>query len=149
MNMGYCYKLVRELKDYADAELACMAEAAILASPKTFSASEFLEAMVSYDDILVNPFEPSSGRAKKIYLGHRQGAPGDEDFFDIIEGHGPSSSGNGDCIAMSVSDDGGHEGWRRLACNVPSFFLCQKSKLIAHYVFTQCLTLVMRLLRGL
>ena len=124
MNLGYCYKLVRELKDYADAELACMQENAILAQPKTFTESEFLESMVSYDDDQVG----ADPLAKKIYLGHRRRDLLDEDFFDIIEGHGPATGSNGDCIAMSVSVDGSHEGWKRLACNVPSFFLCQKSK---------------------
>ena len=125
MNLGYCYKLVRELKDYADAELACMLENAILAQPQTFSESEFLESMVTYDDQLQAepPAEP-----KKIFLRHRRRDLAEEDFFDIIEGHGPAIGANGDCIAMSVSVDGSHEGWKRLPCNVPSFFLCQKSK---------------------
>ena len=126
MNMGYCYKLFRELLDYSDAEIVCMQENAILALPKTFSESEFLESLVSYLDQQDIP--ESTGLAKKIYLGHRREDLGDLDFFDIIEGHGLSSGGLGDCIAMSVGDDGGHEGWKRLACNVPSFFLCQKSK---------------------
>ena len=117
---------MRELKDYADAELACMQENAILAQPKTFTESEFLESMVSYDDDQVLP--EGTSQAKKIFLGHRRRDLLDEDFFDIIEGHGPATGSNGDCIAMSVSVDGSHEGWKRLACNVPSFFLCQKSK---------------------
>ena len=45
---GNCYKLIEEEKSHIESELLCASEIAILAKPKTFSESEFIESLITY-----------------------------------------------------------------------------------------------------
>ena len=126
MNQGHCYKLFRENLDYTEALLKCAEQKGIIASPLTFTQSEFLESLVTYLDT------SESEKAKKIWLGHRKEDLYDDSYFDdIMTGHGPDYYGaqNGDCIAMVVDSFGNHQGWKRFECSSKFNFICQTSEI--------------------
>jgi hypothetical protein len=83
MVQGYCYKLLRVEKTHVEANLLCKEDNAILAKPKTFIESEFLESLITYLD---SPAEVTT-KIGKVWLNFRKEDPDDDQFFDIVTGN--------------------------------------------------------------
>jgi hypothetical protein len=83
MVQGYCYKLSRVETSYIEAEIHCKEDFAILAEPKTFIESEFLESLITYLD---NPADVTT-KTEKVWLKFRKEDPNEDQFFDIMSGN--------------------------------------------------------------
>lgn len=129
MNQGFCYKIFRTLQDYADAELTCFHEGAILARPMTYTQAEFLESLLAYD-------EEQNGNGtspeRKVYLGFHvwdSQTLGNKLFKKLRDGTdlGLNNDKTKDCVAMTFDANGAHLGWKWSPCEEPQHFICQKS----------------------
>ena len=126
MFQGYCYQLFLDQMDYADAEMKCQEENAILANPLSFTQIKFIESMMEYELRHRN-----GSSVTGIYLGLHKW-DGEPPVWSLVkDGVGLESEGSFEeqCMIMSFEENE-HKGFKFVQCGETFPFICQKSKII-------------------
>ena len=125
MNQGHCYKLFTDKMDFADAEMKCFSENAILAKPVTFTQAQFIESFTRFE------LEKNDNvtDAIDVYLGYHRWDEETDAFELLKEGFDLDSDADfkQQCLSMKF-ENGSHKGWTWSFCDTLGGFVCQKSK---------------------